>query len=249
MEILNSLRYKAIAFLVSVVCTNAFGLNHNPQAINSIRITYNYINGYAVYRSVAIYALNNNTYVLQKGIDTTHIQYLPEIIEWNKVSKLLNDYILYVKEDICDGLKITHDDYSNYIKALDDSIYNYLPFMQNIKKEQYKLNEDTFLSLSCDEILNIIESPNNLFSSFKPLLNLELAYENGEIISIEPKWYFEGTTWSVVKNGQEIFLDNKYVMSFLRDICFDKYAIFGERFYLLFQIADNIKGAIPVNHK
>ena len=237
MGISNSLRYKLIAFLVSVISTNAFGLKHNPKAIDSIRITYAYFDGYAVCQSVAVYTYNSNAYVLQKGIDTTNVRNLPEIIEKDKISEFINAYLCYAKEDICDGIRITHDDYANYIKVLDDSVSYYLPFMQDVTKEQFKLNENAFISLSCDEIVNVLETPNNLFASYKPLLKIELIFGNGDIISLEPKWYFEGTTWTVIHNELEAYLDNKYVMAFLNGIHFDKYAHFGERFYLLFQIA------------
>ena len=102
------------------------------------------------------------------------------------------------------------------------------------------------MSLSRNDIVNIIESPNTSPNSFylvhsKPILIIELTSNNGGSITIEPQWYFYNTAWKVLSQGKERYVGYEYIMAFLKDIQYDKYPFFGERFYLLFQIADAIK--------
>ena len=91
-----------------------------------------------------------------------------------------------------------------------------------------------------------IESPNTSPNSFylvhsKPILIIELTSNNGGSITIEPQWYFYDTAWKVLSQGKERYVGYEYIMAFLKDIQYDKYPFFWERFYLLFQIADAIK--------
>ena len=112
--------------------------------------------------------------------------------------------------------------------------------MQEVNTGRYKLTEERFRLLSCSEIVDILESPKKYLISSKPLFKIELIYKNGPITTIEPKWNFEGTIWSIICDGKETYIENQYVKPFLKEICFDKYVCFNDRFYLLFQIADSL---------
>ena len=219
--------------------------------IDSIRITYFYYNGgYGGYCSTACYAYHKKDYrlLLEKSYNVQNASQLPKTVSKESVSKLLNDCNLYSSEDSCDFIKITKDDYTSYMKIINDkdSLDYYLIFL-NIEKEKYELEEDAFLSLSGREIVNIIESPppseNTLYFNieYKPLMRIELISNNAGSITIEPLWHFDGTVWKVLSQGKERYVGNEYVMAFLKDIRYDKYAYFGEKFYLLFKIADDIK--------
>ena len=174
-----------------------------------------------------------------KSSHLNHIHQLPKTISKKSVLKLLDDCNLYSSEDPCEFIKITKQDYSNYIKIINDEecIENYIPFLFDFKKELYELEEDAFLSLSCSEIINILESPYHIFVSYKPLLKIELISNNSVKTTINPQWYFEGTAWNVLNQGRKMYIDNKYLISFLKDIQYDKYMYLSERFYFLFHIA------------
>jgi hypothetical protein len=104
------------------------------------------------------------------------------------------------------------------------------------------LKEETFLSLSSCEIIDIIESPYqspyHILIPQTPLLKIELISKNTGKTTIEPLWYFDGTAWKVLSHDKIKYIAYEYLMSFLKDIQFDKYVYFEDRFYLLFQIAD-----------
>ena len=230
-----------LIIIMLLVSTYVCGLANNQNNIDSIRITFGHLDGYAIYCSTACYAYHNKVYKLQieKSSNLHHTLQLPNTISKKSVSKLLNDCNLFSTEDRCEFIKITKDDYSNYIKIINnkDSLYNNFPFIFDFKKEQYELEEDAFTSLSCSEIINIIESPDHMFAHYKPLLKIELISKNAGKITIEPQWYFDGTAWKVLSHGKERFVANEYLMFFLKDIQYDKYVCLYERFYLLFQIA------------
>ena len=243
-------RHKALVVFILLVniCMRGFAKSQND--IDSIRVTYYYYNGgYGIYRSTACYAYHRKDYklLLEKSHNVQNVWQLPKTISKECVSKLLNDCILYSPEDRCEFIKITKDDYSSYMKIINDkdSLENYLPFIYDFKKEQYELEEDAFLSLSSSEIVNIIESPHSstyfsLGVYFTPI-TIELISNNTGSITIEPQWYFEGTAWKVQSQDKARYVGNEYIMSFLKDIQYDRYLFVGERFYLLFQIADSIK--------
>lgn len=224
------------------------GLNITND-VDSIRITYGYLIGYATYRSTACYAFHKKAYKLQieKSSDIHNVWQLPKTISKESVSKLLNDCNLYSTEDRCEFIKITKHDYSNYIKIINDkdSLDYYLPlaydfifdFMKNL--DAYKLKEDAFLSLSCDEIINILESP-HIFADLKPMLIIELISKNAGRTTIAPQWYFDDTAWEILTHGKKMYVANEYPMSFLKDIQYDRYVDLQERFYLLFQIAQKL---------
>lgn len=239
MVIFNYLRYNMLGLFILFVNTNIYGTINLQSKIDTVRITFSHMGGYAVYLATACYVYQNNVYQLQTvQTDKFDDQQIPKIIRKEVVTKLLNDCIQNSTEDRCRYITITKDDYLNFIKVLNDSLLNYIPYLQNIEKEQYKLEEDYFLSLNCNDIINIIESPNNLFAYFSSPLKIELLNNKGEGIIIEPQWYFKGTAWKLkCSSCKEAYVGYNYIMSFLRDIQIDKYAYFSDRFYLLFQIA------------
>lgn len=250
MGILNNLNQKVLVILILLINTCVYGLAKGQNEIDSIRITYDYHNGgYGIYRSTACYAFHKKAYKLQleKSHNVHNARQLPKTISKESVSKLLNDCNTYAIEDRCEFIKITKDDYSNYIKIINDkdSLDNYLPFLDDFKKEQYELEEDAFMSLSRSDIVNIIESsisPTSFIGAHsKPTLIIELICNNAESITIEPQWYFEGTAWKVLSQDKERYVGYENIMSFLKDIHYDMYAAFTERFYLLLHIADRIK--------
>ena len=244
-------KYKALVIFILLVNTCVYGLAKGQNEFDTIRITYGYYNGgYGIYRSTACYAFHKKAYKLQleKSDNVHNASQLPKTISKESVSKLLNDCNLYATEDRSEFIKVTKDDYSSFIKIINDkdSLDNYLPFLYDFKKEQYELEEDAFMSLSRNDIVNIIESPNTSPNSFylvhsKPILIIELTSNNGGSITIEPQWYFYDTAWKVLSQGKERYVGYEYIMAFLKDIQYDKYPFFWERFYLLFQIADAIK--------
>ena len=250
MGFLNNLNQKVLVIFILLINTCVYGLAKGQNEIDSIRITYDYHNGgYGIFRSTACYAFHKKAYKLQleKSHNVHNAQQLPKTISKESVSKLLNDCNTYAIEDRCEFIKITKDDYSNYIKIINDkdSLDNYLPFWDDFKKEQYELEEGAFMSLSRSDIVNIIESsisPTSFIGAHsKPTLIIELICNNAGSITIEPQWYFDGTPWKVLSQGKERYVGHEYVMSFLKDIQYDKYPLFWERFYLLLQIADMIK--------
>ena len=250
MGFLNNLNQKVLVIFILLINTCVYGLAKGQNDIDSIRITYGYHNGgYGIFRSTACYAFHKKAYKLQleKSHNVHNARQLPKTISKESVSKLLNDCNMHAIEDRCEFIKITKDDYSNYIKIINDkdSLDNYLPFLDDFKKEQYELEEGAFMSLSRSDIVNIIESsisPTSFIGAHsKPTLIIELICNNAGSITIEPQWYFDGTPWKVLSQGKERYVGHEYVMSFLKDIQYDKYPLFWERFYLLLQIADMIK--------
>ena len=233
---------KKIILFVLLVNTCVCGLAKDQNDVDSIRITFTHLDGYGVYLARACYAYQNNVYKLQfeNSSGLPRFQQFPMTISKENVSKLLNDCNLYSTEDRCEFIKITKDDYYNYIKIINDkdSFENYFPFLDNFKKDLYELEEDSFLSLSCSEIINIIESPIESPYYHKPLFKIELIGKKTGKITIRPQWYFDGTAWIVLSHGKTMYVANEYLMSFLKDIQYDKYVYFEDRFYLLFQIAD-----------
>ena len=116
------------------------------------------------------------------------------------------------------------------------TLYNHNDF----NKDQYELEENAFLSLRCSEIITIIESPYHMFAHYKPLLKIDLISKDAGKITIEPQWYFDGTAWMVLTHGKKKYVANEYLISFLKDIQYNKYVYLYERFYYLFQIAETL---------
>jgi hypothetical protein len=251
MVILNNLRYYVFGLFILFVNSGIYGVAHCQSKIDTIRITFSYMGGYVPNIAMACYVYQSEVYQLQtvQTYKSDDLQ-LPMIICKEVVAKLLNDCSLYSTEDECDYINITKDDYFNYIKILNDSysLKYYFPLLdfptysQDFKKEQYELKEDEFLSLCCSDIIEIGNSHfSRLFTPSKPLIEICLVDSYGKIISIGPKGYYEGSAWVVNFQGKERYIDFECAMSFLRDIQFDRYAYFWNRFYLLFQIAENKK--------
>ena len=244
MEISNKINHKVFTSLLLLISIGTYGTVSLQKKIDSICITYGHLDGYAIYQSRAIYAFHNNAYVLQKeeALGANRALQLPDTIMRETVCKLLNDSRLYAKEDYCDCVRITTEDYADYMRVLNDSIHDPLPFIKDLPKDQYELDKNVFLLLSCSDIIKIVESPDQKIYIPKPLLKIELTGSDGCIMSMEPKSYYEGTAWEITCDGKKSYLDFEHVMSFLKETHFDKYAYFFERFYLLFQIADKLKG-------
>lgn len=244
MVIFRNYRCNSLVAFVLFININMFGFTKNQPKIDTIRISFEYTAGYAIKRFVACYIYNHNKYQLQidKSLEINIVNDLPSVIKKECIEDLLTVCNLYSSEEQCDFINITKEDYSNYIKILNDSLFCYYPYLQNFKKVKYELKEDDFLLLSCNDIINIIESQHHQFLFRKPCLDitLELLSDKGKIIVIEPQWYFEGTAWRVKNSGKELYVSYEYIMSFLRTIHFDQYVCFWERFNLLFQIAESI---------
>ena len=250
MGIFNNLNHQVLVIILLLANTWVCGQAKGKNEIDSIRVTYGYYNGgYGIYRSTACYAYHRKGYklLMEKSHNVHNAWQLPKTISKECVYKLLDDLNLYSTEDRCEFIKITKDDYSSYIRIINDkdSLDNYLPFLYDFKKEQYELEEDAFLSLSSSDIVNIIESPTSSTSFFigvnsKPIMIIELISNHSGSITIEPQWYFDGTAWKVQSQGKARYVGNEYIMSFLKDIQYDKYVFLYERFYFLFQIADAI---------
>ncbi len=247
MAIFNIFRYITLGGLISFVNLTMYGITNYQSKIDTVRISFVQADGYAAYRSVVSYAYRHNAYQLQDIYSPFQyrIKNLPRIIDKKYVTRLLNDCSQHFSEDQCDYIYITKADYSNYLKILNDSdslISNFpqLEFYPDFRKEQYELTEDDFLSLSCTDIINIIESPHQLFFANDTwAIKLELVDAKGKKIIIEPQWYFEGTAWKVKYTPKEIYVGYECVMSFLRDIHFNQYVFFWEKYNLLFQIAES----------
>ena len=246
MRININMRHNVLLLLALLVCTSMYG----RSGIDTIRITFAQVDGYATSRSTVSYAYQNDEYQLQTTEPSFphRIKDLPNTINKGCVSKLLNDVSLYSDKSQCDYISITKEDYADYIKTLNnrDSLIYYFPqldfhpFSQDFKKEQYELTEEEFLSLSCADIINMIRAPHRLFLANGLPMKVELLSAQGENIVIEPLWNFEDTAWKLVSSEKEAYIGHEYMMSFLRDIRFDKYAFFWEKRLLLFQIAEGI---------
>lgn len=247
MEIFNILRYIVLGGLISFVNPIMYGVTNYQFKIDTIRISFAQVDGYATYHSVVSYVYRQNVYQLQAVHSPfpNRIENLPNIINEKYVTRLLNDCSQHTSEDQCDYIYITKADYSKYIKILNDSdsLISYFPqleFYPDFKKEQYELTEDEFLSLSCTDIINIVKSPRQLFSANDTWsIKLELLDSKGKKIVIAPQWYFEGTAWKVTFPKKEVYIGYEYIMSFLRDVHFNQYAFFWEKCNLLFQIAES----------
>lgn len=237
----------AFAFVLQFGIISISGQVKHQFKIDTIRISFAQVDGYATYRSVVSYAYCHHVYQLQAvySLFPNRVENLPNIINEKYVTRLLNDCSQYSSEDQCDYIYIAKDDYSNYIKILNDSdsLISYFPQLESypdFKKDQYELTEDEFLSLNCTDIINIIESPHQLFSvNGTWSIKMELLDTKGKKIVIEPQWYFEGTAWKVTFPKKEVYIGYEYIMSFLRDIHFNQYAFFWEKCNLLFQIAES----------
>lgn len=248
MKIFNVFRYITLGGLILFVNLTMYGVTNYQFKIDTVRISFTQVDGYASYRSVVSYAYRHNAYQLQTIYSPFpyRIKNLPGIINKKYVTRLLNDCSQYSSEDQCDYIYITEDDYSNYLKILNnnDSLISNFPqleFCPDFRKERYELTEDDFLSLSCTDIINIIESPHQLFFANNTWsIKLELLDTKGKKIVIEPQWYFKGTAWKVKFSQKEVYVGYEYILSFLRGIHFDQYAFFWEKYNLLFQIVESI---------
>lgn len=254
MVIFNNIRYYLLGLALLFISNNTLGLTKNHPEIDTIRISFEYKDGYAIKYSRVCYAYNHNEYQLQrdKSVCISILKELPCIIEKESIEDLLYNCHLYSSEEQCDFINITEEDYSNYMSILNDSLFYYFPYLQDFPKEQYELKMEEFLSLSCSDIVNMIESQHHHFLFERPCLGikLELLSNTKKKIVIEPQWFFEGTAWRVKSSGKEVYIGYDYIMSFLHAVHFDKYTCFWEKFNLLFQIAESlVKKSITENHE
>ena len=237
MEILGNLSYKML--FVFLLCAEPICLSANRNIrIDSIRITYSQIHGYGIHSYTACYKLSKKVYKLQMT-NSENQQLLKDAISKRVVDRLVKDCSQHATENLCNLIRITNTDYSNYINTLNGDLPNYIPYIHRSKRELYELKEEFFTSLKCDEIIEILTSDNHPFVYFIPLFKIQLYGPDINTISIKPISYFQGTAWSVLNNDKETYMDFKYINPFLRNTAFDKYVFFYERFYLLYQIADS----------
>lgn len=250
MVIFNNFRYKVLGLFILFTNINMYGNVNNLPIIDTIRITFTQVDGYATYRSMVSYAYQNDAYQLQAAESSFphRIKDLPNTINKDCVRKLFNDFSQHSNKEQCDYISISKEDYADYIMTLnnrDSLIYyfpqlDFCPYSQDFKKEQYELTEEEFLSLSCADIINMIKAPHRLFLANGLSIKIELLSIQDKNITIEPLWYFESTIWRVASSEIEAYIGHEYMMSFLRDIRFDKYTFFWEKKLLLFQIAESI---------
>ena len=238
---------KILLFLFVFLSVSLYGRGYS-SVIDSIHISFRYVYGYATCSYTASYVYQDNEYRLQanEASDAKSAPKLIETINKKDVDRLLKDCNRHASTDICKYISITSDDYSDYAKALNDSLAlekldpsMYYLICDKHKIEDYILNKEYFLSLSCDDILKIIDSHYHFYFS-KYFTNIELFSSDGETITIEPEFYFEGTPWSVSSHGKRTYINNDDVMSFLRNAQLAHIAFFWEKQYLLIQIADYI---------
>lgn len=249
MVIFKKLRYIVFGLLMLFVNIDIYGRVNFQSQIDTIRLTFSYMGGYVPYIAMANYVCQNDVYQLQT-IQTyeSDCQQLPKTICKEDVTNLLSDCSLYSSETQCDYISITKDDYSDYKRILNDfdSLLYYLPLLdfpsysKDFKKEQYELEENEYLSLNCCDLIKIADSHfSHLFIPSKPLIKIEFVESSGETIIIEPQAYYKGTPWVIYYQGKETYVNFEYVMSFLRNIQFARYAYFLDRFYFLLQIAES----------
>ena len=234
-----------LLFVMLLVSTSIYGKDDNLPEIDTIRITFTQVYGYGTYRSTASYAYQHDTYELQtiESPFPNDVKYLPNTVDRESVKSLLEYCLLKSTNDQCDYINVTKDDYSNYLKVLNnpDSLIYYFPQLSfGFKKEPYDLKAEDFLTLSCSEIINMIKLPHNLFFSYSSPIKIELLSTKGKAIVVEPQWHFEGTAWRVKASGKELYVGYEYIMSFLRNVHYNQYVCFEEKIHLLFQIAESI---------
>ena len=237
-----------LLFFFASLSVSLYGRDYSASHVDSIHITFEYLYGYATCRSTANYVYQDNTYKLlyNEESNAKNAPKLTETISQKAVDELLKDCNRHASNDICNYINITSKNYSDYVRTINDSLelentYPMIGFLicDKHKIKDYILNRETFLSLSCNDILKIIDTHYHFYFN-KPVTKIELFSSDGEAITIEPKFYYRGTPWSIFAHGQESYISNNHVMSFLRDARLDHIAIFYEKFCLLIQIADYI---------
>lgn len=242
---MSNLKSRTIVFLLLFVRLGLYATDNNVGRLDSIRITYGYLDGYGLYRATSTYTYNNNVFILQKDKTQNEMDghQVPDTIYSESVYKLWGDCRQCTQDDFCDCLEITVEDYDHLITVLNDSLPYYFPYLQSFSKNDYELRKEAFLELDCNEIIKMLECPHE-FSALIPLLKIEM-YVSGKIISIRPVSYFKGTAWEVLSNKTRTYLEYNNVLSFLRETHYDNFVCFYERFFLLFQLADNMRRRTP----
>ena len=146
MRININMRHNVLLLFALLVSTSMYGRSE----IDTIRITFAQVDGYATSRSTVSYAYQNDEYQLQTTEPSFphRIKDLPNTINKGCVSKLLNDVSLYSDKSQCDYISITKEDYADYIKTLTSNKLVILlekPYEQN-NSTQFWTKEATDIS-------------------------------------------------------------------------------------------------------
>ncbi len=227
---------KRIPFIIVLLldfCFITLSMYANKKSVvKKVRITYNTLDGYATKQYVANYILCKNNYVLIKN-------------DWsqNVVRKIRKEYVENLinncsnNNNICDYLKITKEDYNKFQKLIslpNDSLIYYM-VLDSLKEENYYIDENKLLSISCMELFELIRK-DHYFKSLTPSFKIELINSCNDIITIEPMWYFEDSPWMMKKYEEEKYISFDTLMLFLRSTGYDKYTCFYGREYYIYQI-------------
>ena len=118
METLNKISLRIFVLFLLFAHTNVYGFIscHKRVIIDTVRITYGYLNGYGMNRSIANYLFHQNVYELLTPPPAQHSSSIPKTISENTVTKFYDDYNRYAINNCCDFIKITTSDYDSYIK-------------------------------------------------------------------------------------------------------------------------------------
>lgn len=189
-------------------------------SVDTVRVTYYSVIGYGSCRMVACYALKGDVYECQnyygriKDSDS-----LPKTINKELVLDLQDRIEKQAQKDSCKFVKITSEDYSNYVKMLNDSFFDSTPLeLAGYKdKEKFKLNKRYFTSLSGGDIFKNLSKPFVFGYSYSPLRKIEFVRSDGEVVSIKPVIYPQCLPWKVSCGNSSKYISFESVLSFLED--------------------------------
>ena len=207
------------------------------EPIKQIRITYLSLDGYATYRHVARYMRLNEAFVLKKQDNNKNI---PDTINrscvFDFVHELIND-----TTDICERINVSQEDFNLFQKIISNKercLNDYFHIIEEYYTENIKnLNISSFQSLSCQDIIKILDDRANPFYSPVYPMKIELIYENGNKLSVSPTWGYKGLPWSCRIMKKEKVVTYEIVMDFINKIGFDQYVYFKGREEFILQIA------------
>ena len=218
--------------------------SYSNNLVKKIYITYSHIDGYAVYKSTAVYKAKENFFVLKNKKNTHNSKHLPERFPQDVISVFISD-ITSPDADTCSFYHISMSDLDNYKKLVHEICSNEDYFDVILSS---KINEEDYLllcnnrlpTLSCHEIMKLLSTPCILFPSEKPLMKIVIVMSDGSRKIITPSSCYEGQPW-VVNDAQKINLVNaSKVMTLLEKIGFNIFLYLQERSLLVLHVANKL---------
>lgn len=226
------------------ICLCISFLSAYSSNIDKICITYGHIDGYAKFRSTAIYKPRGNFFVLRNKKKTHNSKYLPERFPRD----IISDFLINITSpdvDTCSFYHISMKDFESYKDMVHEICsnedYHDVILTSEINEEDYLLLCNHRLpELSCHDIMKALSTPCTLFPSEKPLMIITLFFSDRNCISITPSSCYEGQPWVVNDKHGKHYIDASKVMSTIQIINFERFLYLQERSLFVLHIANKI---------